>query len=199
MNGRAVFLSAGIPVERPGRVINPVYKITADVIAIREATRAVAAIALKSGELVFGGHPAITPLIRQVGEALGAVNRITIFQSAFFRKLYPADVDQLTNVVETPAAADEVASLRDMRNRMLRFRSYLMGIFVGGMEGVEAEWDMFHKLQPNVPAFPIPTTGAAAQRLFDARAARFDVGLRQELQTSHAYASLIRRLVTESA
>lgn len=196
MNGRAVFLSAGIPVQRPGRVVKPIYRDTADVIAIREATRAAAAVALSRGELVFGGHPAITPLISQIGEALGALDRITIFQSAYFRAAYPAEVQHFVRIEETPAAADEVASLRDMREQMVRFRLYDVGIFVGGMEGVEDEWDVFQDIHPNARAFPIPTTGAAARRLFDNRITQFDSNVRRELQTSRAYASLMRRLIT---
>jgi len=193
---RAVFLSAGIPVARPGRAIKPVYRDTADVIAIREATRAVAAVALAAGELVFGGHPAITPLIRQIAESLDSVERITIFQSAYFRRFYPPDVRTFSNVHETLAGPDEVVSLREMRQRMLEFRPYSVGIFIGGMEGVEDEWALFRQLHPHAAAFPIATTGAAARRLFDEQIATFDPALRQGLQHSRAYASLMRRLIS---
>jgi hypothetical protein len=54
-----LFLSARIPL--PGR--NPKYLSTADVLAIRDSVKALVSTALYDGLIVFGGHPAITPLI----------------------------------------------------------------------------------------------------------------------------------------
>ena len=56
--GLRVFLSASVPL--PSR--NPKYFDTADVIAIRDAVRALIMVVVEQqGQLVFGGHPAITP------------------------------------------------------------------------------------------------------------------------------------------
>ena len=195
MSNLVVFLSAGIPIERPGRPVKPMYKETADVIAIREATRAAAAVAVANGELVFGGHPAITPLVTQVGEALDAVDHVVIFQSAYFRKSYPQDVNSFTRIEETPPQATEEASLQEMRDRMLSFRQYSIGIFIGGMEGVEEEWSQFRIRHPHAPAIPIPTTGAAAQRLFAEWSNELEPTLRRDLQVSRAYGSLMHRLI----
>lgn len=195
MSAPIVFLSAGIPIERPGRIIKAIYKDGADVIAIREAVRAVAAAAIAKGELVFGGHPSITPLIMQIGQALSSVDRITIFQSAYFKNSYPHDVEYFTRFEEIPPRASEEASLLYMRERMLRFRHYSIGIFIGGMEGVEEEWRLFRTEHPHVPAIPIPTTGAAAQQLFSKQSEAFRPELRRELEASHAYGSLMHRLI----
>lgn len=195
MRKLAVFLSAGIPIERPGRAVSAKYKETADVIAIREATRAAAAVAVASGELVFGGHPAITPLVTQVGQALDAVDHIIIFQSAYFKTSYPQDVRSFTRIEETPSRATEEASLQQMRHRMLNFRQYSIGIFIGGMEGVEEEWSQFRIKHPQAPAIPIPTTGAAAQHLFAEWSNELEPSLRRDLQVSRAYGSIMHRLI----
>jgi SLOG cluster3 family len=56
-----IFLSASVPL--PSR--NPLYFDTADVIAIRDAVRALTMVVVEQHvQLVFGGHPAITPMIR---------------------------------------------------------------------------------------------------------------------------------------
>lgn len=60
-NQRRVFLSASVPL--PSR--NRAYFDTADVIAIRDAIRALTMVIIEEDiQLVFGGHPAITPMIR---------------------------------------------------------------------------------------------------------------------------------------
>ena len=61
-NLNQIFLSASIPL--PER--DPIFYQTADFIAIRDAVRALATIVIPKAHLVWGGHPAITPLIRYV-------------------------------------------------------------------------------------------------------------------------------------
>ena len=61
---RSVFLSASIPLpDRDAR-----YWQTADVIAIRDSIRALVSVVVPTGQIIFGGHPAITPLIRLLVE-----------------------------------------------------------------------------------------------------------------------------------
>jgi hypothetical protein len=56
-----VFLSASIPL--PSR--NATYFNTADIVAIRDAVRALTIVVIEQkAQLVFGGHPAISPMIR---------------------------------------------------------------------------------------------------------------------------------------
>ena len=57
-----IFLSASIPVKDR----NPKYFTTVDVLAIREAIRALVTVVLPKTILVWGGHPAIIPIIRTV-------------------------------------------------------------------------------------------------------------------------------------
>src|SRR5262249_798834 len=62
----AIFLSAGVP-DDPGR---GAYIETADPIATRDAERVASAVVLASPRaLVFGGHPAISPLVAQIADS----------------------------------------------------------------------------------------------------------------------------------
>lgn len=56
-----IFLSASIPLpERDEKYIG-----TADIIAIRDAVIALTTVVLPHHRLIWGGHPSITPLIKQ--------------------------------------------------------------------------------------------------------------------------------------
>lgn len=187
-----VFLSASVPL--PSR--NPVYFDTADVIAIRDAIRALTMVIIEQQlQLVFGGHPAITPMIRlqtaETGTSVG--ERVVIFQSRYFQRDFPQDNAAFEHVVLVDAVEnDQEASLQRMRESMLA-DPFHVGLFIGGMEGVEEEYAMFLRLQPGVPAFPIASTGAAAAKLFDQNAdlQRNHPELRDEL----SYLTLMRDLI----
>jgi len=78
-NLKKIFLSASIPlVDR-----DPKYFNTADNTAIRDAVIALARIVLPKAELVWGGHPSITPLIKLVLEKqqLKVEDHVTLYQS----------------------------------------------------------------------------------------------------------------------
>lgn len=165
-SGPRVFLSASVPL--PTR--NPTYFATADVLAIRDAVRALAiAVAEQEAELVFGGHPAITPMIRlqvtQTGARVG--DRFVLFQSRFFTSAFPRDNASFERVeLVDEVQNDRNASLLRMREAMLA-EPFDIGIFIGGMEGVEDEYEMFLQRQPEARVFPVASTGAAAAKLFN--------------------------------
>ena len=192
-----IFLSASVPL--PSR--NRVYFDTADVIAIRDAIRALTIVIIEQEvQLVFGGHPAITPMIRlqvaQTGEPVG--ERVVMFQSGYFERVFPRDNAAFEHVELVDAIPnDRVASLARMREAMLT-GPFVGGFFIGGMEGVEEEFAMFSRFQPGFPAFPIASTGAAAAKLFDAspELQRDQPELRDEL----SYLTLMRQLfaITQS-
>jgi hypothetical protein len=190
--GLRVFLSASVPL--PSR--NPTYFDTADVIAIRDAVRALTMVVVEQQvQLVFGGHPAITPMIRlqiaQTGMPVG--ERVVMFQSRYFERDFPQDNSAFEHVELIDAVQnDRPASLQRMREAMLA-EPFVAGLFIGGMEGVEEEYCMFLHLQPGIPAFPIASTGAAAAKLFDGNEAlrREHPELRDEL----SYLTLMRDLI----
>lgn len=186
-----IFLSASVPL--PSR--NRVYFDTADIIAIRDAIRALTIVIIEQQvQLVFGGHPAITPMIRrqvaQTGAPVGET--VVMFQSQYFERIFPKDNAAFERVELVDAIPnDRHASLARMREAMLA-GPFIGGFFIGGMEGVEEEFAMFLRTQPGSPAFPIASTGAAAARLFDASPViqRNHPELRDEI----SYLTLMRHL-----
>ena len=188
---RSIFLSASVPLPSG----NQIHFATADVIAIRDAVRALVMVIVERGaRLVFGGHPAITPMIRlqvlQSGRAVG--DAVTMYQSRFFERSFPEDNQFFEQVVLVDAVGgDRETSLEAMRRTMFDQR-FQAGIFIGGMEGVEEEYVMFRDIHPKTPAFPIASTGAAARKLYEA-----DLRLAQmhaELSTEVSYLTLMRNL-----
>jgi hypothetical protein len=187
-----VFLSASIPL--PTR--NEVYFRTADVIAIRDAIRALTiVISQKQCELVFGDHPAILPMIRlqlaQLGLPVGRF--VNVYVSSFFKTDFPEDLAAFEKTIVVDAVdGDREKSLAAMRGRMLE-GPFCCGIFVGGMEGVEQEFDLFCAKHPTVPAYPIASSGAAAAIIYEREIAisRKNPALRDEV----SYLGLMRSLV----
>ena len=190
-----VFLSASVPLPSRDRV----YFDTADVIAIRDAVRAVTMVILEENvQLVFGGHPAITPMIRlqiaQTGTPVGS--RVVLFQSRFYEPQLPNDNIAFEQVELVDAIADdETASIARMREEML-VGPFDVGLFVGGMEGVEEEYALFARFHPQTPAFPVASTGAAAKKLYDSSPdlQRDHPELRDEL----SYLTLMRELLAKA-
>src|SRR3546814_3166048 len=63
----AIFLSAGVPDPKRG----PQYAATADTVAITAAVSALVHVTLGRRLLVWGGQPAITPMIWVVSQDIG--------------------------------------------------------------------------------------------------------------------------------
>jgi hypothetical protein len=184
-----IFLSASIPL--PDR--DAKYQETADVIAIRDSIRALVSAVVPTGQIVFGGHPAITPLIRMLIRGMTPeVNKhIILYQSAFFRRDFPPETAEFERIQIIEAVdTDKSASLKRMREAMIGGHDFDAGVFLGGMDGVEQEYEMFTRMHPNKAAYPIASTGAAARILFDEYARD-----RVELLTDLRYLSLFRRLL----
>jgi hypothetical protein len=189
-----VFLSASVPDPRR----DPRYFDTADMVAIREAVRGLATVIARraDAQLVWGGHPAITPLVREVVHAMGASlrERVRLYQSEFFRREFPPENAEFETVVVTPAAGDRARSLALMRREMLGpHQRFEAGVFIGGMEGVEDEWAAFAARHPQARLLPVATTGAAARILFERHRERIPAETARLLATEYAYMSLFRR------
>jgi hypothetical protein len=81
---------------------------------------------------------------------------------------------------------------------MIDAAEFSAAFFIGGMEGVEEEFALFRDRWPDVPAFPIASTGAAARRLLKrwARSLPFLSGEQvRHLQDDLVYTALIERLL----
>ena len=94
-----IFLSASIPIKDR----NPKYFTTVDVLAIREAIRALVTVVIPKTILVWGGHPAITPIIRTVSENLNldCKNHLILYQSNWFEGQFPQDNEAFQKVIYT--------------------------------------------------------------------------------------------------
>lgn len=188
-----IFLSASIPLkERSAK-----YYDTADRIAIRDAVRALATIVVPHAHLFWGGHPSITPLIRDVvlkldNNVAKLRDHVTLYQSEQYRESFPEDNFDFEDVRLTPKGANEIDSNRILRMEMLGGKNFAAGIFIGGMEGVEIEYEMFRSMYPSAPLFPVASTGGGAKLLFDHYGADT---LDPRLLTDYAYMSLFQDLL----
>lgn len=192
MKNAPVFLSASLPDPKRHRR----YYDTADLVAIRDAVHGLASVVLEHSRLVFGGHPAITPLVRRVAQRLGQETRVTVYQSRFFESLFPRDLTAFTGVVlvdEVPS--DRQGSLLAMRQEMLDSARFRAGVFIGGMEGVEEEFDLFIAKHPTALALPVASTGAAAKILLNRHTRRWDAARRKALETYGPFVPLFRSLL----
>lgn len=192
-----IFLSASIPSpERDAK-----YYETADMIGIRDAVRALAATILPHARLVWGGHPSITPLIREVLERVGISpceigRHVTLYQSAFFEGMFPIDNECVEHIILTQVrfsqgVKDRKASLAEMREQMLApVHNYVAGIFIGGMEGVEAEYELFKEYHADALLLPMASTGGAALEIYNRNS--FDIRLKNDFDYRTLFSELLK-------
>lgn len=186
----AIFLSASIPLEERHKK----YFDSADVIAIRDAVRALATVVIPNSILIWGGHPAITPLIRYVLNTMqtNVRDHVTLYQSNFFRNKFPEDNQFFENVVVIQEGTDLASSLKRMRTEMFK-HDFKAGIFIGGMEGIEDEFNMFRQAHPKALLLPVASTGAAAGIIYN----NMDPKPDSRLLTDYAYMALFKSLLRE--
>lgn len=159
----AIFLSASVPLVGRGS-----YHETANPFLIQCAVRELVIAVIRQHKIVWGGHPAITPMIWSICEDLGVdySGAVVLYQSRFFEDRYPEENDRFRNVVFTDAIPeDRDASLLLMRERMLSRDDLVAGVFIGGMEGVEVEHEIFRRLHPAAKILSVPSPGGAALNL----------------------------------
>jgi hypothetical protein len=93
--------------------------------------------------LVWGGHPAITPMVWVVAKQMqvdyGAW--VKLYQSRHFRDDFPLENAKFDNVVYTSnIRRDREKSLRAMRERMFIDNKFDAAVFIGGMTGIIDEF-----------------------------------------------------------
>ncbi|CAM3681849.1 hypothetical protein [Polaromonas hydrogenivorans] len=158
----AIFLSASVPTRPPFDTDSRPQEIQAVI-------NALAQVALGRKKLVWGGHPAITPLLWAAAQSVGVeyATAVALFQSRFFKdEDFPQENKHFANVTYVdPVPGDLTNSLKAMRQAMINSTEFDAAVFVGGMEGIRDEYDMFAATWPNATCIPIAQTGGAAYRL----------------------------------
>ncbi len=161
---KALFLSASIPL--PGRGD---YFDTADPFLIQIAIRELITLVLGRRTLVWGGHPAITPMVWAVCEDLGVnyADAVVLYQSLLFEDIFPEENRHFGNVRYVDKVdEDREASLHRMRTEMLSRPDLESAVFIGGMEGIVAEHALFREFHPDARVLAVPAPGGAARTLF---------------------------------
>jgi hypothetical protein len=214
-----IFLSASIPL--PER--NPKYYETADIIAIRDAIIALASITLTHHKIIWGGHPSITPLIYYVIERMlinklkredwdlplneeekkliesqlkGEIQQhVLLYQSLYFKDGFPPENEMFQNVILTDNLGDIPSSIQHLRQRMFAENKFAAAVFIGGMEGIVDEYNMFKALHPKAILLPIGSTGAATKIVYEELLPK---ELKNErLLNDYGYMSLFQKLLID--
>ena len=160
---RDVFLSASVP----GPNDEPYCK-SANPLLIHSAIRSLCTFAFGRKRIVWGGHPAITPMMWAACENLGVdyAKTVHLYQSRFFPvEMYPEENSFFRNVTYIKAEGDLKASLAKMREAMIASHDFEAGVFVGGKDGVEVEFEIFRDTHPDANVIILPSTGGAAKLL----------------------------------
>ena len=202
-NKPLIFLSASMPTnDRDHRFFD-----TADSIAIRDAVVALVNAIIPHYRLVWGGHPAITPIIHDIFKKrdFDYNEYVTIYQSEYFTGKMPKENQQFDNIVITPAvrnSEDEKQNILDslavMRERMLTDSPVYAGVFIGGMEGVIDEYERSEERRVGKESliYPIASTGAAACVIYDDLVERKQID-NTRLLTDYCYSSLFDDLLNK--
>lgn len=202
---RYIFLSSSIPdPERWVGKYQP-YEITDAVVA------AVRAILTSTGRIVCAAHPTVAPLLLSVASTFPLEERKTplvlIYQSELFSEVV---VEETRQMEERPGLGeirwtkagpgdhvegDRSRSLAIMRRAMLQESDPAAAVFIGGMEGIPEEFEMFGELYPSRPVYPLARPGGAAAQLVE----RVESQLKHQLATSDVYPALMQQIVADLA
>ncbi|MDB5825656.1 MAG: hypothetical protein JWR21_4360 [Herminiimonas sp.] len=182
---RALFLSASVP--KPGRE----YYGEADPLLIQAAVRALALVALGRMRIVWGGHPSITPMLWAACEYLGVqyATCVELYQSSWFDEDFPDENKRFGNLHLVPKIEGDLdASLLKMRTEMLSRPDLDQAVFIGGMNGVEQEYELFKRLRPRANVLFIASPGGASSAIL-----RRQLNLSPQYLTSTDYTGMFFR------
>lgn len=185
-----IFLSASVPT--PDRE----YFGTENIFAIREAIIAFTTVCVQYGiRFYFGGHSAITPLVRDVAmlNAERTMPLIDLYQSKIFGEEIPKEAYDFKHIHMTePVENDTIKSVIAMREQMFEENRTDCAVFIGGMKGIIDEYDMLKKKYPEAKYYAFASTGGASADLYK------KIGVENSLlEYSYAYMSLFKDLLLE--
>jgi hypothetical protein len=182
----AIFLSASVPLIGRGS-----YHETADPFLIQTAVRELVMAVVHEHQIVWGGHPAITPMIWRICQDLDVeyAKAVTLYQSRFFAEQFPEENAHFKNVVYVDAVADDrEGSLLRMRQQMLSRGDLKAAVFIGGMDGVEREYELFREYHGRARVLFVAAPGGAAREM-----AQHVAGVAGEALEQVDFASLYER------
>ncbi len=203
LSGSTIFISASIPDRER-------WKGNFDPLGITDAVVAVARTVLQNGgKLVTAAHPTIAPLLLYVAAEQLEENdqRIIVYQSRAFKDVLPVATkryqDEGIGKIKWTARIDKEPpdpkrapkSLKKMRYQMLKESKPVAAVFIGGMEGISDEYNLFHKLYPASPVYAFKQPGGEARKIVD----KLPYKLESELAESDIYSTVARYVVDDIA
>lgn len=165
-----IFLSASVPIEGRGD-----YFKTSNPFLIQTAVRELISAVIEHRTIVWGGHPAITPMVWQICQDLGKglAERVVLYQSMFFDGQFPEENAWFPNVIYTEKVGEDLQqSIALMRRKMLGRVDLSAAVFIGGMEGITDEFHRFREFHPLALVLPVAAPGGAARGLAQTFAGR---------------------------
>ena len=197
-----IFLSASIPTrERAAKYWTPeTFPRTS------AAVRGLLVAALPRVPVVFGGHPAIVPMVWRTIESLGkeSQDRVMLYQSLWFENNFVPEVYKFPHRELIKKRETRDASLQDMREAMLSperkerqgwqvsERAYSAGVFIGGMEGIEYEYELFRRNYSDIPMYPVVSTGGASQFVYEKIAKELPDATQRSLKSDLCYEAMFK-------
>ena len=95
---------------------------------------------------------------------------VVLYQSKFFAEMFPEENRRFGNVEYVDAVPnDREGSLLRMRKVMLSRNDLVAAVFIGGMEGIFSEYDLFREFHPGAAILLVPAAGGAARQLAEHR------------------------------
>lgn len=166
LKSRSVLICASFPSGKREEAVSP-YDVSGIADAVTAITRAVFTA---NGRVVFGGHPTITPLILLIASDRSERQLVDVFQSKWFADEITPETRRLEElgygkIYWTKREESLAISLSTLRKIMLRKSNPIGAVFVGGMDGLFEEFQLFHKEYPDRPCIPIKGPGGAAAQL----------------------------------
>lgn len=163
---KEIFLSASVPEKGRGN-----FYESADPFLIQFAVRELITVCLGRRRIVWGGHPSITPMVHAVCKDFGMefAPPVLLYQSRYFENRFPEDNKYFETILVDEAPGDLQSSLVELRRAMLS-RPIETAVFIGGMEGIFHEFEIFRVLHgPDANVLALGAPGGAARQLAESR------------------------------
>lgn len=199
--GASIFLSASIP--DPQR-----WKGEFDSLEITDAVVALGRVAIAARmNLVTAAHPTVAPLLLYVAAEMPEEFRpeVFLYQSEIFKDVLPPATKRfeaqgiaIIRWTEGVEGEDDdpdnrSQSLRLMRHQMFEETKPAAACFVGGMDGIAEEFELFRALRPGAPTYPLAGPGGEAAQLIGEAGSPLD----EELLRSRVYPTVWNRVLDD--